>query len=439
MADLPTRPVECSAETSSPALPLVRMTDLPTLRRELIGSFGIVFAGALVFAIAGVVLVVPRLAPGVAAAYVVTLLLADIAIFSLFGMNMIGRRLLGPLGRIVADVEEISRGDLGKQLPPADSHELARLSGAVNQMAKRLIEDQWRLKENIRSLNETNRLLTEARDAMIRTEKMASVGRLGAGIAHEVGNPLGAIMGYLSLLSRGAEGQRAELIQAADREARRIDRIIRGLLDFARPRDAVAQPTDVNRVLIETIELVRLQGHLNGVDLASDLATSPVDVSGDPYQLQQVFVNLLVNAGDALEETTNPQLTIMSVRRQVQLAVPHTPARRKEDPPGIDYSHRRRLAATPRWPEGDPESESGEVIEIIVADNGPGLPPALIDQVFEPFVTTKEPGKGTGLGLALCARLIEAMGGTIHARNGADGGAVFRVILPALPVEAHTT
>ncbi|MEX1183641.1 MAG: ATP-binding protein [Gemmatimonadota bacterium] len=415
------------------------MTDLPTLRRELIGSFGIVFAGALVFAIAGVVLVVPRLAPGVAAAYVVTLLLADIAIFSLFGVNMIGRRLLGPLGRIVADVEEISRGDLGKQLPPADSHELARLSGAVNQMAKRLIEDQWRLKENIRSLNETNRLLTEARDAMIRTEKMASVGRLGAGIAHEVGNPLGAIMGYLSLLSRGAEGQRAELIQAADREARRIDRIIRGLLDFARPRDAVAQPTDVNRVLIETIELVRLQGHLNGVDLASDLATSPVDVSGDPYQLQQVFVNLLVNAGDALEETTNPQLTIMSVRRQVQLAVPHTPARRKEDPPGIDYSHRRRLAATPRWPEGDPESESGEVIEIIVADNGPGLPPALIDQVFEPFVTTKEPGKGTGLGLALCARLIEAMGGTIHARNGADGGAVFRVILPALPVEAHTT
>lgn len=405
----------------------------PTLRRELVGSFAIVFAGALFVAVAGVVLVVPRLEPGAAAAYVVTLLLADLAVFTLFGAFMLRRKLLQPLGRMVADVEDISRGELSTRLPPAETLELARLSAAVNQLAERLIEDQWRLRENIRSLNETNRLLTEARDTMIRTEKMASVGRLGAGIAHEVGNPLGAIMGYLSLLGRSAEGQPAELVAAAEREAKRIDRIIRGLLDFARPRDVAPQATDVKRVILDTIELVQTQGHLTGVQLSSDLAAEPAAISSDPFQLQQVFVNLLVNAADALEGVPDAQLTITMIRRPVQAAPAHTPARRKEDPPGIDYSHRRRLATTPRWPEGDPESPSGDVVEVTVADNGPGLPVGLIDQVFEPFVTTKDPGKGTGLGLALCARLVESMGGAIRADNAEEGGAVFSVVLPALP------
>lgn len=404
----------------------------PTLRRELIGSFAMIFAGALFVAVAGIMLAVPRLEPGAAAAYVVTLLLADLAVFTVFGAYVLRRKLLQPLGRMVADVEEISRGELGTRLPPANTRELARLSAAVNQLAERLIEDQWQLRENIRSLNETNRLLTEARDTMIRTEKMASVGRLGAGIAHEVGNPLGAIMGYLSLLGRTAEGQPAELVAAADREAKRIDRIIRGLLDFARPRDVATQDTDVKRVILDTIELVQTQGHLAHVELSSDLADESVAISGDPYQLQQVFVNLLVNAADALEGVPDAQLTISMIRRPVQAAPAHTPARRKEDPPGIDYSHRRRLAITSRWPDGDPESPSGDVVEVTVTDNGPGLPAELIDQVFEPFVTTKDPGKGTGLGLALCARLVESMGGAIRADNAEEGGAVFSVVLPAL-------
>src|SRR5690606_4893999 len=126
-------------------------------------------------------------------------------------------------------------------------------------------------------------------------------------------------------------------------------------------------------------------------------------------------------------------------RRVVQAPPPHTPARRRGDPPGIDYSHRRRLALTSRWPSRDPESESGEIVEITVRDNGPGLAPELIDKIFEPFVTTKEPGKGTGLGLAVCARLIEGMGGVIHADNATEGGAVFRVLLPAEMAEVITT
>jgi signal transduction histidine kinase len=408
------------------------MPALPTLRSELIGAFAALFTGALFVAVAGVVLVVPRLEPLQAAVYVLVLLTADVAFFLRYGMVLLRRRLLGPLEGVVHGVESISRGHFATQLPPGGSQELARLSTAVNQMAERLIADQQKLAENIRSLNETNRLLTEARDAMIRTEKLASVGRLSAGIAHEVGNPLGAILGYLALVGRHVTLPHRDLVTAAEREAQRIDRIVRGLLDFARPRDTITQTIEINEVVRDTIELVQTQGHFTTIDVQVQLEPESLAVRGNPYQMQQVFVNLFVNAADALAGQADARLTVRTSRRPVVAPATQTPARRKEDPPGIDYSHRRRLAAIPRRPAGDPESESGEVVEIVVTDNGPGFPPELIPQVFEPFVTTKEPGKGTGLGLAVCSRIIEVMGGTIQAENGAEGGAVFRVVLPAL-------
>ncbi|MBR9988134.1 MAG: HAMP domain-containing protein [Gemmatimonadetes bacterium] len=415
------------------------MPELPTLRRELIGAFAVVFAGALFVAVAGVLLIAPRLSAGYAVAYVATLLIADIAIFSWFGTQLLRRRVLDPLAGLVDGAESISAGQLDTRIETGSTQELARVSAAVNSMAQRLIDDQQKLTENIRSLNETNSLLTEARDAMVHAEKMASVGRLGAGVAHEVGNPLGAILGYLSLLGRHQEGSRLELVQAAEREAHRIDRIVRGLLDFARPREAIAQPTDVNNVVRDTVELVRTQGHFTQLQLTLALSDIELVVRADPYQLQQVLVNLLMNAAQELEETRDPFIEITTLRRQVQEPPPHLPARRRGDPPGIDYSHRRRLASTSRWPSRDPDSESGEIVEMIVRDNGPGLAPELIDKIFEPFVTTKEPGKGTGLGLAVCARLIEGMGGVIHADNAAAGGAEFRVLLPAEPAEVMTT
>jgi two-component system NtrC family sensor kinase len=415
------------------------MAELPTLRRELIGAFAVVFAGALFVAIVGVVLMVPRLSPGVGAAYVITLLLLDVALFSWIGAHLLRRRVLSPLDHLVAGAESISGGALDTRIEAGSTQELARVSAAVNRMAERLIADQQKLSANIRSLNDTNRLLTEARDAMIHAEKMASVGRLGAGIAHEVGNPLGAILGYLSLLGRHEMGSRLELLQAAEREAHRIDRIVRGLLDFARPREAMAQPVDVNHVMRDTIELVRTQGHFTPLELRTQITEQPLIVRGDPYQLQQVFVNLFVNAADALADHDAPCIEVVTNRRPTRPVPVHKPARRAGDPPGIDYSHRRRLAATQRWPAGDPDAESGFIIEVVVRDNGPGLPTDMIDQVFEPFVTTKEPGKGTGLGLALCARLVEGMGGVIQADNAADGGAVFRVLLPAAPAEVNST
>jgi two-component system, NtrC family, sensor kinase len=409
------------------------MSLLPTLRRELVTAFALVFAGALFVAAAGVLVLLPRFGdPRQAAVFVVMLLIFDIAVFVGFGHYLLRWRVLTPIERMIAGVEAISHGELSARLPAGGSQEMARLAAAVNQMAEHLLSHQEELAANIRSLNETNRLLTEARDVMIRSEKLASVGRLGAGIAHEVGNPLAAILGYLGILGKGADGRSREMLEAAEREARRIDRIVRGLLDYARPREARAEPMDVNTVIRETVELVRTQGQLTTIEVELALASELPEVRGDPYQLQQVLVNLLVNASDAIGEKRDGRLCVGTRARPVQV-MSHLPIRRKDDPAGIDYSHRRRLAAAGHVPREDPVSESGWLVEITVADNGPGIAPALLDQIFDPFVTTKEPGKGTGLGLAVSTRLIETIDGRIRAENSPDGGAVFTILLPALP------
>jgi signal transduction histidine kinase len=418
-----------------PALPnhSLEIVPLPTLRRELISAFALVFASALAVVLVGVALIYPNMPPQQTALYLTLLLLADIAIFTVFGRYLLERRLVSPLEQMIDRIETISRGDYTTRLAEAESQELARLATAVNHMAERLIADQGELAANIRSLNETNRALTEARDAMVRAEKMASVGRLGAGIAHEVGNPLGAILGYLGILGRHVQPADRDLVAAAEREAHRIDRIVRGLLEYARPRETRTQSTDVNVVVRESLELLRTQGRFTVVDLREEIEPELPPVLADPYQLQQVLVNLFVNATDALAEAASPRLVVRTSARAY--AAPRVmPARRKDDPPGIDYSHRRRFHQS-RTGREDPVTTSGRVVEISVQDNGPGVPPELIDQIFEPFVTTKEPGKGTGLGLAVCARLVESMGGSIRADTLPGEGAIFTVILPALVPE----
>lgn len=406
------------------------MPTLPTLRRELIAAFALVFAGALLVASAGVLVLLPRFqTPVEAAIYVSALLVADVGIFAVFGHFLITRRVLAPIDRLVAGAEAIANGEVVVNLPEAETHEMSRLSESLKHMAQRLISDQETLAANIRSLDETNRLLTEARDAMIHSEKLASVGRLGAGIAHEVGNPLGAIMGYMGLLRKRASAGDIEMIDSAEKEARRIDRIVRGLLDYSRPHEAKFQNIYVNQIIGETVELVATQGKFNRVHLDVALLDELPAISGDPYQLQQVLVNLFVNAADALEDVKEPAIRVTTLSR-IHRPAPALVARRKDDHPSIDYSHRRRLHAPPRASQADPGSAGGTVVEIMVADNGPGIPMELVDQIFEPFVTTKEVGKGTGLGLAVCSKLIEGMGGVIRA-DAKDGGATFRIMLPA--------
>lgn len=406
------------------------MKDLPTLRRELITAFAVVFAGALIVGVTGVAILLPRIeTPGQTVIYIMVLLAADVAVFALFGRWLVRKRVLTPLDRMIDGVEAIAAGDYQRRLPPGETVEVARLAEAVNHMAGRMIRHQRELAANIESLQETNRLLTEARDELVRAEKLASVGRFGAGIAHEIGNPLGAIIGYLGVLGRNAGERDRELLSAAEAEARRIDRIVRGLLDYARPREFRVRPVDVNAVVERTLDLLKTQGRFTEVQTEIELAPDLPLVDADPYQLEQVLVNLLLNATDVLAGREAPVIAVHT-RQSVHEPRPRERARRKDDPPEVDYSHRRRFHRSATVPRSDPFPPGGQVVEIAVSDNGPGIPPTLVDQVFEPFVTTKEPGKGTGLGLAVSARLIDSMNGTMRAENRAAGGAVFKVILP---------
>ncbi len=415
------------------------MNGLPTLRRELITAFAIVFAGALLVAFTGFVLLMSVFdSPTQAFVYLALLVTCDVFVFALFGRLMVQRRILTPIAEMVRGAETIAHDDLERRLPPAKTSELNRLAQAINRLAERLIADKALLAENIRSLDETNELLTEARDAMVRTEKLASAGRLAAGIAHEIGNPLGAILGYLGLLGRHADGQQKEMIENAEREAHRIDRIVRGLLDYSRPHEARAQPLDVNTVVRETVDLVSTQGRFSEIELKVDLSEPLPTVTCDPYQLQQVLVNLFVNAADALA-SSDVRPARVSVRTQLRQARQklQVRARRKDDPPSVNYSHRRRLWAAPA--QNDPAPIGQPVVEILISDNGPGIPPEILTSIFEPFVTTKEPGKGTGLGLAVCARLVEGMGGVIRAENLNGQGAQFNIVLPPAGSDQQTT
>ena len=401
-----------------------------TLRRELLTAFAVVFAGALVVAVVGVSFLLPTFhSPGRALGYIAILLGFDIAIFAIFGRWLVQTRVLFPLDRIVAESEGIAAGDYGRRIPEGETEEFRRLSASLNRMAERLINHQMELAQNIQSLERTNRDLTDARDELIRSEKMSSLGQMAAGVAHEIGNPLAAILGNMDLLRRKAQGRDLQLVEASREQAQRIDRIVRGLLDYARAREARVRPIAVNDVVDKTLELAATQPRLKTIAVTADLDPSLPAVAADPYQLEQVLVNLLLNAADAMEGHPERRVTITTSHGDYNEPA-YRPARRKDDLPGIDYSHRRRFHRPDRVPRLHPFVSGQRVVELSVADTGPGIPDDLHERIFEPFMTTKEPGHGTGLGLAVCARLIDGMAGTIRAGNG-ETGAVFTILLPA--------
>src|SRR5687768_5845463 len=243
---------------------------------------------------------------------------AAVLLFVLLGNQILDRWVLRPLVRIARSAEAIAAGDYEQRVPEQGPAEIAALAGALNQLTDQLLQNQARLAENVRSLDETNQRLSAAYDELMQAEKMASLGKLSAGIAHEIGNPLGALVGYVSLLKRrGADG---EILEGLEREARRIDRIVRGLLDYARPGSSVREEVDINASVERVIRLLQHQGYLGGIQIKLDLASDLPAVSGDPHRIDQVFVNLIRNAESAM----NGEGRIMIVTRAERYA-PHRP------------------------------------------------------------------------------------------------------------------
>ena len=377
---------------------------LPSLRVELLLSFAVLTAAALVIAIATVVFFFRIFAGDHGALFLILLIGADVGIIVGFGAYLLQRLVLNPLSERVATAEAIATGDLSRRMPQGTTRELAAMSDSVNRMTERLLSDQTQL---------------------IRAEKLASVGRLAAGVAHEIGNPLGAINGYIHLIRGAARDPReVEAVDGLEREAARIDRIVRGLLDYARPRRRTPIAIDINDVVQGVVTLLTNQGVLRKISTEMDLDLGVPILFGERHDLEQVFVNLLLNAIDAMNG--QGRLVLHSRRmRTSQLGVPEP--RRDSDPVGINVD-RPPLSRVQAWLSAAPRPE--EVVKVVISDSGTGIPDDDRDRIFEPFFTTKEPGRGTGLGLAIVARIVENLQGVIWVERSREGGAAFHIIMP---------
>lgn len=277
--------------------------------------------------------------------------------------------VLKPVTALLEGTRRVADGDLATTIPVMAQDELGDLATAFNQMTHRLADTQLQL--------------TQA-------DKLASVGRLAAGIAHEINNPLTGVLSYASLLKKRFESDSAasEDLDVIIRETLRCRGIIRELLDFARPAPPSRKPTDLNEVARHAVAVVMNQLHVSHVKLALDLAEDLPPAYADANQIQQVVVNLLLNAEDAI------------------------------GPAGGEI----RLSSRAK----------GGSVELTTEDNGQGIPPEDLPHLFEPFFSTKGT-HGTGLGLAVTWGIIESHGGTIEAQSEPGHGARFTISLPVMP------
>lgn len=433
----PARRREAQEETSSPAEPTQRGM---SIRQELSLYIGILFAGGLLVAVLAFVVALPLLHSLWERVLFLSLIVAaDFVIVFLFVRYLVNRVVQKPVETLAISAERIAGGDLDHRAEAAESEEFQRLSSSINRMTERLVRDQRKLEENIRSLDETNQELVDTTEELVHAARMASVGTLAAGIAHEVGNPLGAIMNYLDLArSRARNGKDPdEVLGAARDEAGRIDRIVRSLLEYARPKEETPEPTEVelHQVVERTAHLLDAQGAFDGIELDREgLSEDIPPVGAHPQHLEQVLVNLLLNAADSVREAGGRRILLVA-RVEEGPSEPPVRRRRKDDPPGADYSHRRRWSQiTEGGAQRGVRPWTGRSVVLLVEDEGTGIPEDDLRRIFDPFYSTKVPGRGTGLGLALSARLTENMGGTLEAENREEGGARFRL---SLPQDAH--
>ncbi len=392
---------------------------------------GALFVSGFLVAMLAILLASPFLSsPGQVIGYAAVILAADLLILFLFGRGLLFRLLLQPVERVVEGTERIAGGDYDHRIPDEETEEMNRLIGGVNSMAERLIRDRALLAQNVRSLDETNRELVETTDQLVRTARLASVGTMASGIAHEIGNPLGALMGYLDVVERRIEdpGAAAPVVARAREEAHRIDRIIRSLLAFARPDpggEEASNGIEVAALVPRVLDLLATQGVTSDLEVTWQPVGELPWVEGEPQHLEQVLVNLLVNARDALAMQGGGRVGITA--RVVWQEVDEQASRRDGDPPDVDFSHRRRGDALQSQ---DRVGRAAQTVVLRVEDDGPGIPDEVVETVFDPFVTTKGPGEGLGLGLAISARMVEALGGRLEAENREGGGARFTLVLP---------
>lgn len=276
-------------------------------------------------------------------------------------------------------------------------NEFGRLESSLHRMVAKLEQDREDLRTTVHSLEQANIQLEKTRQEMVRAEKQASTGRLAAGLAHEIGNPLGVMQGYLELLRQETlePGERKDFLDRTEQELGRVNRLIRQLLDFARPTPGNRLAVHGQQLVQQTVEMFRERGK-GGITYSVTFRAGQDLIEVDPDGLRQVLVNCLLNAEDAL------------------LADPaaHNGGR-------IEV-----------FCENRPDKNGSPVLLVTVRDNGPGIASEHLGEVFEPFFTTKEVGKGTGLGLSVSAGIIAGFGGEMGVVSRPGQGAEIWFSLP---------
>jgi signal transduction histidine kinase len=286
-------------------------------------------------------------------------------------------RLTRPVQSLSAATREIAKGDFGIEVKVQSRDEIGELAGSFNRMAGELLQ--------------RDEALNDAQSQLVQSEKMAAFGQLGAGIAHEVKNPLAGILGCAQLSLRKSEkGTPVEKnLRLIEKETKRCKAIIENLLRFARQERTQLQPTHVNPAVNDAIAIVSHQLGMHKVDLEQDLADDLPSIHGNNNQLQQVVMNLIMNAQQAMDGQPG------TVRVSTGLS-----------------------------PNGH--------VQIGVSDTGPGMSDEVKGKLFEPFFTTKPGGKGTGLGLSVSFGIIKDHGGEIAVSSTLGEGTTFTITLPKL-------
>jgi two-component system NtrC family sensor kinase len=298
-----------------------------------------------------------------------------------------------PIGEMVAATRNITAGRFDQEVRPTSQGEIALLADSFNTMLASLRQMKADLEEWGRTLEEKvrdrTRQVMEMQVRVAQSERLASLGMLAAGVAHEVNNPLGGILALtaLTLEDLPADHPDRHNLEVVLHQTERCRDIVRGLLDFSRQSEVAMQQLDVNTVLQETLALIAQQSAFFNVQIERQLGPDLPPVTGDRSQLQQVFLNILVNAVQAMKERGNITITT--------------------------------------------SAPDGREVRIRIADTGSGIAPDDIEKIFDPFFTTREGGRGTGLGLAIAYGIVTQHRGHIDVESTVGQGTTFTIRLPA--------
>jgi signal transduction histidine kinase len=286
---------------------------------------------------------------------------------------LIVRAISRPLRQITIASVQVAGGAYGTQLDLNSNDEIGLLAESFNEMSRKMAADI----EQLRHLNEQ----------LIRTEKLAAVGTLAAGVAHEVNNPLASISSLIQILqTRASDEETKEMLRLIQTQISRITNVTKDMMEFARTRQPARVQMNINKTIEASIRLASFDKAFQKINLKTSFDSNAPHINADANQLQQVFLNLLLNARDAMPE-------------------------------GGELSIKTKY--------------DDDEITIEISDTGIGISPEHRAHIFDPFYTTKPAGKGTGLGLAVCYGIITAHSGRIEVNSNNGRGTVFRIALPA--------